>query len=56
MKDTNLKLEKASKSKVTPKVNTNNKFNQKGNNKKSPKQDNDDKYTYKKVPPKKIEN
>ena len=52
MKDTNLKLAKASKSKVTPKGNTNKQINQKGNKKNPPKQKNDNKYAWEKFPPK----
>ena len=55
MKDTNLKLAKASKSKVTPKGKTNKKINQKGNKKTPQKQKNDNKYAWKKFPPKQVE-
>ena len=52
MKDTNLKLEKCFKSKVTPKEKTTKKFTEKGNNKPPPKQHNDDNYAWNKVSPK----
>ena len=53
MKDTNLKLSKVFKYKVTPKGKTNNQVNPKGENKKSPKHHNYDNYAWNKVPPKK---
>ena len=56
MNNTNIKLEKAFKSKGTPKVNINNKDNPKWNKKKSLNQKNTYEYAWKKVPPKQSEN
>ena len=50
MKDTNLKLTNVFKTKLTSKVNTNNRVNQKSDKKSPQKQKNDNKYTQNKIP------
>ena len=56
MKDTNIILSKVCKAKGKQSGNNNKQVNQKWSNKRCPKQNNDDKYAWKKVTSKKINN